>query len=80
MNSILIQNTIKKNHFFKWGKNISSANLRLSRINYVALIYLLPSFAINFTEGFLKYLLLILISILLTWYGYLLFFVWKHKK
>ena len=71
---------IKKNHFFKWGKNISSANLRLSRINYVALIYLLPSFAINFTEGFLKYLLLILISILLTWYGYLLFFVWKHKK
>lgn len=71
---------IKKNHFYKWGKNISSANLRLSRINYVCLIYLLPTFVIKFTDGFLKYLLLILIFILLTWYGYLLFFVWKHKK
>ena len=80
LNTPVNWDNIKKNHFIKWGKNISSANLRLSRINYVALIYLLPSFAINFTEGFLKYLLLILISILLTWYGYLLFFVWKYKK
>ena len=40
--------------FLGLDKNISYANLRLSRINYVALIYLLPSFAINFTEGFLK--------------------------
>ena len=79
-NTLVNWDNIKKNHFLKWGKNISSANLRLSRINYVALIYLLPSFAINFTEGFLKYLLLIFISILLTWYGYLLFFVWKYKK
>ena len=78
-NTLVNWDNIKKNHFLKWGKNISSANLRLSRINYVALIFLLPSFVIKFTDGFLKYLLLILIFVLLIWYGYLLFFVWKHK-